>query len=321
METEKKIKEILARRGEGEYDPNQQVVTFEGFTATEMNKDLEKMSKDELITISKGHIKKARSMKKPELLKALKAFIASNPGKILMGTEEALREGNNSDEGERVLAEVEENDEGGVDMDLDNQQVVGFEGFAATEKNKDLAVDNAASSSVDDANVANSCSIIECDDTHVNDLVWCGECELWFCKYLHGPHNNHSAQTHYKEGRIRKTAIAVVDEIIENASTADVCQIAGSKRKISDSNTSVQPSVRNYGDVKLQKAIKAVQDILAVPSKNQIEKLRSALDYTSYNITFLTLLAQEFGIDVSSVASQSRTSRVQFLEYLLSMLK
>jgi hypothetical protein len=56
-ETEKNIKDILSRRGEGEYDPDQQVVSFEGFVPSQQTKDLDKMTKDELIIVAKGHIK------------------------------------------------------------------------------------------------------------------------------------------------------------------------------------------------------------------------------------------------------------------------
>ena len=67
-------------------------------------------------------------------------------------------------------------------------------------------------------------------------------------------------------------------------------------------------------------AVKKLRDILKKPSKNKIEDLRSALDYSSYDENFLTMIANEFSIDVSAVANRSRTSRIQVLEYLIGLL-
>ena len=279
------------------------------------------MSKDELITLAKGHIKGARAMKKDVLLKALKAFIASNPGKILVGTEEALRDGINSDEEDGTSKEVGQDAEGNVDMEFDN----------------DASKSCSVSQSVDNANASKSCSIMECDGTDIEELTWCGECDLWFCKYLHGPHSNHSAQTHLKEGRIRKNAAAVVEEAIENISpsadasidpvavdsacqTAEVVRETKKRQRSQYEGAVAHEPVTSCDMVRVAAATRKLREILERPSKTRNEQLRSALNFSSYDITFLTMVAQEFGIDITSVANKSRASRIHVLDYLLSML-
>ena len=66
--------------------------------------------------------------------------------------------------------------------------------------------------------------------------------------------------------------------------------------------------------------VSILREILAKPSKTQKGQLRSALIVTSYDIIFLNLVAKEFGIDISIVATKSRASRVEVLEHLVSVL-
>jgi hypothetical protein len=314
-ETEKNIKEILARRGEGEYDPNQQVVAFDGFIPTEPAKDLDKMTKDELITLAKGHIKNVRAMKKTELLKALKEFMVKNPGKILLGTERAL---------------VEHVDDEVIDNEDD-----GDEGL------------NDAITPVlhEDVDAFMSCSIIECNGTPSADLVHCDACDLWFCKDLHGPHGSHSAQTHFKEGRVpKKVDDGILEEPIQDMSVdmsvdqearsasenieniveqqlpfEEDAQVTGHKRKSSELEVALQREQR-IDLSRVDVATRKLREILAKPSKTQKDQLRSVLNFSSYDITFLTMVAQEFGIDVTSATKKSRATRIDVLDYLLSML-
>jgi hypothetical protein len=298
-ETEKKIKEILARRGEGEYDPNQQIVSFEGYAPTEI-KDLDKMSKEELITISKGHIKKARSMKKDELLKALKSFIAANPGKILLGTEGILRDG--LEQGEQSMEVEDRCDDNSPEVNEDIDQ-----GACIDEERDTPIVDSLK-----------SCSIMECDTTSVENLVWCSRCELWFCNDLHGPHKSHSAQTHLKEGRVRQQKNEEKSTADDEQQSLPTTNLTGKKR--GSSALSDQPQ-ENHDAVKVAAAVSKLKKILLHPSKTQQDELRSALNFTSYDISFLTMVAKDFNVDVSSLANKSRPSRLEVLEYLLSMLK
>jgi hypothetical protein len=321
-ETEKNIKEILARRGEGEYDPNQQVVSFDGFTPAAENKNIDKMTKEELITLSKRHIKGCRNMKKGELLTALKAFMVANPGKILLGTESALVEEDNEDNANAADADA---DFGEKDNE-DNDDV------------QSPPVMNSFEHACPEIPTTKSCSVQECEGASIEDLVMCDLCELWFCKDLHGPHSSHSAQTHYKVGRIRKKAEdMLVDDstvsaggdvsssnmpplIIEQPSQ-QLADVTGVKRRISELDELQQPAASSYHDmVKVRVALAKVRDILSKPSKNQNELLRSTLNFTSYDVTFLTMLAKELGLDISSVANKSRVSRLQVLDYLLSIL-
>ena len=308
-ETEKNIKDILARRGEGEYDPNQQVVAFDGFIPTEPAKDLDKMTKDELVTLAKGHIKNVRAMKKPELLKALKEFMVKNPGKILLGTERALM-----DHGDDEVIDNEEDGDENIDASM-------------------------------------SCSIKECDGTPLADMVHCDTCDLWFCKDLHGPHSSHSAQTHFKEGRApKKVDDVILEEPIErilsdsidannesqltemileepserilsnsidvNNGSQSTEMITGTKRRRSQIETGASCDM-----VKVDAAVNKLRGILECPSKTQKDQLRSALNFTSYDIEFLSMLAKALDIDISSVASKHRASRVEVMDYLLSKLE
>ena len=72
---------------------------------------------------------------------------------------------------------------------------------------------------------------------------------------------------------------------------------------------------------KVEVAVRKLKDILAKPSKIQKDQLRSTLNFTSYDIPFLTMVANEFGISISDVVNKSRVSRVEVLDYLLSLLK
>ena len=329
-ETEKNIKEILARRGEGEYDPNQQVVSFDGFTPAAENKNIDKMTKEELVTLSKRHIKGCRNMKKGELLTALKAFMAANPGKILLGTESALVEEDNEEEAALQNANT-------ADADAD---------FGEKDNEDNDDVQSPAMNSLEHAcpeiPTTKSCSIQECEGASIEDLVMCDLCELWFCKDLHGPHSSHSAQTHYKVGRIRKKAedmlvdenphstVSVGDDvtsssnmpplIIEQPSQQQLADVTGVKRRISELDELQQPAASDHDMERVRIALAKVRDVLSKPSKNQNDLLRSTLNFSSYDVTFLTMLAKELGLDISSVANKSRVSRLQVLDYLLSIL-
>jgi hypothetical protein len=68
-------------------------------------------------------------------------------------------------------------------------------------------------------------------------------------------------------------------------------------------------------------AVKKLRDILNKPSKNKIEDLRLALDYSSYDVKFLAMVANEFSIDISAVANRSRIARIQVLEHLIGLLE
>lgn len=69
-------------------------------------------------------------------------------------------------------------------------------GLAATSGD---ASQSEAITSPSSSATATDCSIMECECSEA--VVWCTQCNLWFCGALHGPHSSHSAQTHFKAGR------------------------------------------------------------------------------------------------------------------------
>ena len=274
-------------------------------------------------------------MKKDELLKQLKEFIAKNPGKILLGTELALQAPSREDDAEEDGVEtVEESNDGG-EIPMISVMAVGSEVDGRNEYSNMDTENNGPK-------IARSCSILECDDASSEDFLWCSLCELWFCKDLHGPHNSHSAQTHFKEGLIPKKNEGVSldeDNFVEEGSKlipsatdsnspnivnveqpTQLSKFSGQKRRRSELANYFQPTA-NSDMSKVEVAVRKLKDILAKPSKIQKDQLRSTLNFTSYDIPFLTMVANEFGISISDVVNKSRVSRVEVLDYLLSLLK
>jgi hypothetical protein len=187
------------------------------------------------------------------------------------------------------------------------------QGIGGSDTAKNMDVEN------DGHEASKTCSIVECDGTNIEELVWCDECELWCCKDLHGPHNSHSAQTYYKEGRFPKKSEHVPLDVVAQPPASQDSHGAGQKRKRDELALSIQTE-RSSDMSKLGVATRKIREILANPSKHQKDQLRSTLNFSSYDITFLTMVAVEFGIDISIVANKSRATRIQVLDYLLSML-
>jgi hypothetical protein len=344
QEAEKNLKKILLKRGEGVYDPHLQVVSYEGFKPAE-NKDIEEMTKADLAIIAKGHIKGISTMKKPQLLAAIKDFMLKNPGVITLGTDELV---------DRALA-------------TDS---------SAANDHGDMIAAAAIPGTADTGTIVSSqpadCAIQECDG---NAEAFCAMCDLWFCKSLHGPHNSHSAQTHLKVGRVplerrpgrdfNSEAAMEIDNsaaiqaplsepVSENLKPATAAKkqtrnrghlslpqtvdSSGSNLAPLDSNSESEPSVKRHKNEqipdsvavasstpsKLDTAVRTVRKILEERATSRPalagDQLKSALNYSTYDVAFLQSVAKAINIDVSSVAMHRRANRMVVVEYLVEQL-
>jgi len=99
-----------------------------------------------------------------------------------------------------------------------------------------------------------------------------------------------------------------------------ITNITGIKRTRSEDLEQSSRQVEAYEIIKASAVTVKLRDILTTPSKHLKEELRSALDYISYDVKFLMLVANELKVDILAVTSRSRTTRAQIMEYLIHML-
>ena len=80
-QVEARLRKLLQRVGEGEYNPNLQVVTMDGFNAASTS-DLGSMRRPQMEQLAKGHIPDYRKLKVDQLRAALTTFMQAHPGVI-----------------------------------------------------------------------------------------------------------------------------------------------------------------------------------------------------------------------------------------------
>ena len=167
--TEVALRKLALRDGEGEYDPNAQVITYEGFAAARPT-DIEKMTKADLAALAKGHIPKYNSMKVNDLRNALKKFMADHPNVIQLPTS-----------GGRAASGVAAVDASASDLESDSESVVH------------VVCQVDARAVTDDQGAIHKCAVQECDAKDKTNVLFCTDsgCMLHFCRELHGPHESH----------------------------------------------------------------------------------------------------------------------------------
>jgi hypothetical protein len=92
IEVEKQLRSLLVREGEGEYDPDRQVVSFDGFEAAK-SQDLDKMTRPQLEALVKGIMKTkdVKTLKVDQLRAHVKKLAEANPGLLQIPTANAAR--------------------------------------------------------------------------------------------------------------------------------------------------------------------------------------------------------------------------------------
>ena len=85
LEVEKKLRSLLVRDGEGEYDPDRQVVSFDGF-APAKTQDIEKMTRPQLEALIKGRVKTkdVKALKVEPLRALVKKMVEEHPELLLI---------------------------------------------------------------------------------------------------------------------------------------------------------------------------------------------------------------------------------------------
>ena len=318
-ETEGNLRKILLRRGEGEYDPKQQVVSFDGFKPAEV-KDIKDMTKDELIIIARGHIPNIHKMKKNILLDSIVDFMKNNPGVITLPTNEIPTPATVTHAATTLVASSSSAPSiGGSIIDTETSTTTLV---PATTAPIPMTVTTSTA----------DCAIMECNSV---DVVFCQQCEQWFCSDMHGLHSSHAAQTHFKVGRAPVAVAVVSSEPSEpepsepephamklKAATSRVGEPQSMQKPdaldVQSTSTQAPPVViADHQAVKLSSAITAVRQVLSRTYKTQDDRsdgLLRVLNYSTYDVPFLLQIAEAIPVDVSRLTNQPRLKR----EYLAS---
>ena len=330
-QTEYRLRRLVHRLGEGEYNPDLQVVTMDGFVPAQTT-DINLMKKPQLLLMAKGHIPNFRKLKVDELREQLKTFMAANPGVVLLPGEEA--------DPIAVVARSAAPDSTNIPVAITEFMEPSDEPPAnSTEENLESA----------------TCAVMECNDPAT---VWCEHCHLSFCTDLHAEHTSHSMQT-LKDGISSKSdweqdISRVRMRASENSSPEDTAPTIPNKKRKNASSNIVHPTtsmIPNTTDPKslhplspavqhdiitdasgltdkralyeLEKLSKAADFIQALQSCNNMnyDVLYSHFNYDNYyDNKFLCSLAASLQIDISDMTCKRRFSRKELLDYMIKKL-
>jgi len=341
-ETEKSLKAIMLRRGEGVYDANHQVVSYEGFKPAEQ-KDIEDMGKGDLLIIAKGHIKGAAKLKKPELLDALKKFMQANPGVIKLGNDDS------DDEAVSTVPAV-------------HHPVV------PTQTINNASPTDCAIMECEEEDVVwcSKCELWFCKDLHGPHVRHAAQTHLkpgrivaLRCN-LNGSHEAGATldapdQVEQLEEHLTNSVSLVpsiddsdTDSTTMNAdrnSTFDLASALRSVRKSSvyddaeDNDSATNNKRKNpvgwfapnakaarakrsqeNAQIKLTEAVNKVSHEITRSTGSREpplpERLYSALNFDTFDVDFLKAMAQAFQVDISSVTNRGRASRTAVASHL-----
>ena len=181
VQVEANLRKILMRDGEGEYNPDRQVVAMDGFTPA-LTVEVDKMIRPQLEALAKGHLKptEMKKLKVNELRAEVKKLIEKFPDLIRVPTARPISQ-ETSDATSSTInghsAAVP-----GHSMDIAD----GIEVEAGT-----MPVPLDAES---DNKLLQKCCVVECDSINPKATILCDECNLYFCCDMHALHSSHSKQ-------------------------------------------------------------------------------------------------------------------------------
>ena len=321
-QVEARLRKILLRAGEGEYNPNLQIVTMDGFNAASVG-DIDSMRRPQMEQLAKGHIPEFRKLKVDKLREALKAFMASNPGVIQLPGDAPI------------------NDNTGAAAPSNNAAItIDDEPINSMEEDEDnLGEKPITLMQEENMTTSRLCAVMECTEL---GGVWCDQCQLHFCDDLHARHYSHSRQK-LKDGMISKSDWnqTSTEEVVPECVNLE----SAKKRKERPDTAEEQPQLlplpvqqvtilknifrmewddqekrSKYENGKLSEAaefIKSIQD----GNLQKYEILYSHFNYENYyDVNFLCTLADYMCIDISQVTCKRRFNRKELLDYVIKQI-
>lgn len=345
--TEARLRKLVHRLGEGEYDPDLQIVTMDGFAPAQTT-DVEQMKKPQMLQLARAHkIPNCNKMKVEELRTELKKLIAANPLLVLVPSDEA------------PVMEVP-NISSNIATDAGSGAISAsqIETFQPATGPNDILVDSNEGNEEGDLEM---CAVMECMEVAA---VYCEKCRLNFCQDLHAGHISHSRQT-LKDGKTSKSdweqdkSEAIMMNFHELISSNVVRQSKKRKERLNDNEqppaivsklTSVSNAVVPVnGSLASAAQPTTVDNIFRLPGDNQEkraaiekEKLSDAVEFIRalqatknikydylyghfnydnyYDTNFLCILADSMCMDISEVTCKRRYTRKELLDYIIKQM-
>ena len=325
---ETRLRKIVLRMGEGEYDPTLQVVAMDGFSAASTS-DIDKMRRPQLDQLAKGHIPDYKKLKVDALRAALKTFMTANPGVIQLPGEAPsdspiLQDGSGS---VAAMATIP---------------------AATISSSADLG-DDIPDPSTEPACLAPSvaCACLECEEVAV---IWCDLCQLMFCGDLHGAHTSHILQTlkggassafnwqDYKpsQGAMLQDSLGTnfdvgIDLSEDGESLTTVApSLSSAPNQPSPKRARITSAFRMPGDnkekrtalekEKLKSTLEFIRSLQSTKSANYNDYYQKLQFQNYYDTDFICLLANALSIDVGAVTSKKRYSHKELLNCLIENL-
>ena len=328
------LRKILLRVGEGEYNPDLQIVTMDGFNAASTG-DIDQMKRPQLDQLAKGNIPGYRALKVEALRAALKKFMTDNPGIIQIPGSEIQQPPSSN------LADIPMHNVAASNSTTTAVSVETEGPLEAMEVNPEVSMNTT------------TCACMECEEAAVS---WCELCQLSFCQHLHATHNSHKLQTK-KSGKSSafdwENANSMDEVIAPILPTTDIAPTSNEittfplteskKRKAPASDigtnqqeTIMQPSAvansifRLEGDNAGKRAV--LEKEKHVDAIKFIESLRDrkTLDYNIiyqkfnyqnyYDVQFICSIADTLRIDLSKITCKKRYSHKELLNCFINEL-
>ena len=171
------MRKILLRVGEGEYNPDLQIVTMDGFNAASTG-DIDQMKRPQLDQLAKGNIPGYRALKVEALRAALKKFMTDNPGIIQIPGSEIQPPSSNT-----------------ADIPMPTVAASNSTTTAVSSTTVSVETEGPLEAMEVDPEVSMNTTSWACMECEKAAVSWCELCQLSFCQHLHAIHNSHKLQT------------------------------------------------------------------------------------------------------------------------------
>ena len=328
---EANLRKILLRVGEGEYNPDLQIVTMDGFNAASTS-DVDEMRRPQMELLAKGKIPGYRALKVDALRAALKKYMAENPGIIQLPGQSTQ---SSSSIPAISINPVE------APFNIATNAVPAPPTTVSTETEPCEATDEGP-----DVNDPILCACLECDEAAVS---WCEQCQLSFCNQLHAAHASHKFQTK-KNGKTSafvwdnpippEDTVSPMPQISPMPPTIDITATASQKRKATYDVVTTQQkgtvfeaqtgSFRLEGDnpgkratLEKQKQLEALDFIESLRTSNALDYniTYNKFNYQNYyDVQFISSIADTLHIDLSEITCKKRYSHKELLNCFITKL-